>query len=122
MDREERLDDIHKLQQILYVESPLGGARRYPDSLEVVNSDKWEGWTPFLGGAPFYNAFNVDSYKNLKPKVGREDDSGSNTTTWIIVGVVAARGRHRRHRADQPPRQGPGGRGVSRSRAASRDA
>jgi peptide/nickel transport system substrate-binding protein len=89
MDREARLQDIYRLQQILYVESPWA-VLTYPDSLEVVNSDKWEGWTPFLGGAPFYNAFNVDTYKNLKPKSGEEDDGSSNTTTWIIVAVVAA--------------------------------
>jgi peptide/nickel transport system substrate-binding protein len=89
MNRDKRLEEIHQLQQILYVDTPWA-VLTYPDSLEVVNSAKWDGWTPYLGGAPFYNAFNVDSYKNLKPKSGDDSSSGTSSTTWIVIGVVAA--------------------------------
>ena len=63
----------------------------YPDSLEVANTSRWDGWVPYLGGLAFLNAFNVDTYVNLKPKAATESGGGSSSaTTWIVVGVVAA--------------------------------
>ena len=91
MDKPTRLDTIHRLQQIFYVESPQI-AMTYYDSLEAANTSRWEGWTPFLGGLTFLNAFNMDTYLNLKPKAAGTSAGGgsSSTTTWIILGVVAA--------------------------------
>ena len=87
--KSERLDSIHRMQQIFYTESPMI-ALTYPDTLLVINTAKWEGWTPYLGGLVWFNGFNVDSYRNLKPKAVDESSSSSSSTTWIIVGVVAA--------------------------------
>jgi peptide/nickel transport system substrate-binding protein len=87
--KSERLDTIHRMQQIFYTESPQM-ALTYPKSLEVVNSAKWEGWTPYNGGGVFMTNYNVDSYLKLKPKAESSSSSSSSTTTWIIVGVVAA--------------------------------
>ena len=89
MDKAERLDSIHRMQQIFYVESPQI-ALTYPDTVEVANTADWEGWVPFLGGLPVLNAFNMDTYLSLKPKAATETSSSSSATTWIILGVVAA--------------------------------
>jgi len=86
----ERLDSIHRMQQILYTESPQI-VLTYPEQLEIVNTSRWEGWTPYLGGLAWNQGFNMDTYTNLKPKGGAESSSSSSSsTTWIIVGVVAA--------------------------------
>ncbi len=90
MDPAVRLDTIHKLQEIMYVETPQV-VLDYPESLSVVNTKKWDGWVSFMGGSPVYNAYNMDSYLKLNLKSESETSgSSSNTTTWIIIGIVAA--------------------------------
>ena len=88
MDEAERLDSIHRLQQIFYVECPQI-ALTYPDTLEIGNTAKWEGYTPFLDGLAFLNAFNMDTYINLKPKSAEEEDGGTPATLWLVVAVIA---------------------------------
>ena len=90
MDKATRLDTIHRLQQIFYDQSPQI-AMTYPDSLEIANTSRWEGWVPYLGGLAFLNAFNMDTYVNLKPRTTAASTGGSSSsaTTWVIVGVVA---------------------------------
>lgn len=88
MDDATRLDMIHRMQQLMYVESPeivLG----YPPTLEVVNTARWDGWTPYQGGGVFYTNYNIDSYLNLTPK-GAEEEGASSLTTLIVVLVVVA--------------------------------
>ena len=79
---------IHRLQQIFYVECPQI-ALTYPDTLEIGNTAKWEGYTPFLDGLAFLNAFNMDTYLNLKPKSAEEEDGGTSATLWIVIAVIA---------------------------------
>ncbi|HOT23512.1 MAG TPA: ABC transporter substrate-binding protein [Thermoleophilia bacterium] len=88
MDPAARLDMIHRMQQIMYVESPEIVVD-YPSTLEVVNTDRWEGWTPFMDGGVFYTNYAIDSYLNLKPKAA-EEAGGSSATTAIVVVVVIA--------------------------------
>jgi len=90
MDPAKRLDMIHELQRIIYVDSPQV-VLTYPDSLTIVNTKRWSGWVPFLGGAPFYNAYNIDSYRDLKPISGAaESESGGGNTTLIVIIVIVA--------------------------------
>jgi peptide/nickel transport system substrate-binding protein len=88
MDAAERLESIHRLQQIFYVECPQI-ALTYPDTLAIGNTAKWEGYVPFLDGLAFLNAFNMDTYLNLKPKSAEEEDGGTSATLWIVIAVIA---------------------------------
>jgi len=91
MDVQTRLDMLKRMQQLMYIESPYI-VLTYPDWLQVNNTARWEGWVPFLGnGLPWYTSLNMDSYVKLKPVAGAESRSGgTSTTTWIIIGVIAA--------------------------------
>lgn len=89
LDTQKRLDLLYRMQQIFYVEEPYV-VIDYPDTLEAVNTAKWDGWTRFMGGPAFYSQFNMDSYLNLRPKAAAAETAGPGTTTWLIVGVVLA--------------------------------
>jgi peptide/nickel transport system substrate-binding protein len=91
LDPQARLEMIHRLQEIFYVESPYI-VLTYPNNLSVVDTSRWEGWVPFMGSSPFYNAFNIDSYVKLHPlvKTTGTTESKSNTTLYIIIGAIAA--------------------------------
>jgi len=88
LDTQKRLDLLYRMQQIFYVEAPYV-VIDYPDTLEAVNTAKWDGWTRFMGGPAFYSQFNMDSYLNLRPKAATAAATGSGSATWLIV-VVAA--------------------------------
>ena len=88
MDKPTRLDEIHRLQEIMYSETPEV-ILDYPPALQVVNTDKWEGWTPFKDGGVWYVSYNIETYLNLKPK-GAADEASSTSTTLIIVIVAVA--------------------------------
>ena len=86
IDKATRLDEIHRLQEIMYSETPEV-ILNYPPALQVVNTDRWEGWTPFKDGGVWYVSYNIETYLNLKPK-GAADEASSSSTTLIIVVVV----------------------------------
>jgi len=88
MDKPTRLDEIHRLQEIMYTETPEV-ILDYPPALQVVNTDKWEGWTPYKDGGVWYVSYNIETYLNLKPK-GAADEASSSSTTLIIVIVAVA--------------------------------
>ena len=88
MDKAKRLDELHRMQQIMYVEAPYV-VLDYPPSLEVVDTTRWDGWTSFLSGGVWYTNYSIDSYLNLKPKAASEASSGSSSTA-LIVGIVIA--------------------------------
>jgi len=89
MDRPARLDMIHRLQEIMYSETPEI-ILDYPPALQVVNTDRWEGWTPFLDGGVWYVSYNIETYLNLKPKgAAEEGGSGASTTLLMVIVVVA---------------------------------
>jgi len=87
LDKAKRLELLHRMQQIFYVEAPYA-VIDYPDTLEAVNTAKWEGWTPFMDGAVYYSQFNMDSYLNLKPKAATGETGSSGSSTWLIVTLV----------------------------------
>jgi len=112
LDQEKRKDLVWQAQQIFYEQSPQI-ALDYPQSLEAVNTAKWDGWTRMYGGtgAAFYTSFVRDSYINLKPKSqGAVATTGSSTLTITIVAIVALAlvivlivvfARHRRGQAEE---------------------
>jgi peptide/nickel transport system substrate-binding protein len=89
LDKQKRLDLLYRMQQIFYVEEPYVVVD-YPDSLEAVNTAKWDGWTRFMGGPAFYSQFNMDSYLNLRPKAAAAVAAGSGSTTLVIVAATVA--------------------------------
>jgi len=90
MDVPTRMDMLKQMQKLTYEESPYI-VLTYPDTLQVNNTGKWEGWVNYQDkGMPWYNSFNMDTYMKLKPITGSTDESSSSSTTWIIIGAVAA--------------------------------
>ncbi len=47
MDWPKREEMVHRMQQIFYEEAP-DIVLYYPKSLMAYNSDRWEGWVPYL--------------------------------------------------------------------------
>jgi peptide/nickel transport system substrate-binding protein len=89
LDPQTRAEQIWKMQEVMYAENPQN-VLTYFDYLQAVNTEKWEGWTPYYGpdGPVFYNGM-IQSYINVGPKTATaEASSGSNT--GVIVGVVVA--------------------------------
>ena len=97
IDVEKRIPLVQRMQEIVWQSSPYL-IFAYPYQLEAYRSDKWEGVVPSpsdyegYDGAAFYNYMNVDTYKQVQPKVATETTSntGANTTVLVIVGVVVA--------------------------------
>jgi peptide/nickel transport system substrate-binding protein len=92
LDPEKRKELIWQAQQVMYGDSPEI-VLTYPQKLEAVNRDRWEGWTRMYGGqgAAFYTSYVRDSYLNLKPRIAAmQSDSGSSTATIAAVVIVAA--------------------------------
>lgn len=87
MDKAARLDMIHRMQEIMYSETPEV-ILDYPPSLQVVNTAKWDGWTPFMDGGVWYVAYNIETYLNLEPKSAGEEEESSSTTLIVVI-VVA---------------------------------
>ncbi len=87
MDKAARLDMIHRMQEIMYSETPEI-ILDYPPSLQVVNTAKWDGWTPFMNGGVWYVAYNIETYLNLQPKSAEEEEESSSTTLIVVI-VVA---------------------------------
>jgi peptide/nickel transport system substrate-binding protein len=89
LDAQKRLALVHQMQQVIYVQSPYS-VLTYPENLSVVNTSRWQGWVSFMHGTPFYNAYNIDSYLQLRPKEATAGSSGtSGAALWIVVGVIA---------------------------------
>ena len=91
LDAQKRKDLVWQAQQIFYEQSPEI-ATDYPQSLEAVNTAKWDGWTRMYGGtgAAFYTSFVRDSYINLKPKSEGVVSTGASSTLAIVIGIAAA--------------------------------
>lgn len=89
MDSGERLDMIHRMQELMYAETPEI-ILDYPPSLQVVDTARWDGWTPFMDGGVWYVGYNIETYLNLEPKGAVEEETGSSTWIVVVVAVVAA--------------------------------
>jgi hypothetical protein len=79
-------------QAIMYAEQPMI-VIDYPSVLQAVNTSRWDGWQPYVGGSVWNNFLDRQSYLELKPKVAEATaaaESGPSSTVWIVVGIVAA--------------------------------
>jgi hypothetical protein len=93
LDAQKRAEQIWRMQQVMYAENPQD-VLTYFDYLQAVNTDKWEGWTPYYGegGPVFYNGM-IQSYLNVGPKTaaaGEASSGGGNTGTVVAIVVAVA--------------------------------
>jgi peptide/nickel transport system substrate-binding protein len=94
MDTAKRMDLLKQGQAVMYAEQPMI-VIDYPDVLQAVNTSRWDGWQPYVGGSVWANMIDRQSYIELKPKVAvaaAAKGGGSSTIGWVVVGVVAVAG------------------------------
>ena len=94
LDPEQRKQTIWNAQQVMYEQTPWVVVA-YPDFFQAYNTAHWTGWTRVNdgNGPAFFTAGNVDTYVNLKPVTATDAaTSGSSSTTWIVVAVIAVAG------------------------------
>jgi hypothetical protein len=77
------------MQQTMYADNPQD-VLTYFDYLQVVNTSRWTGWTPYYdaNGPVFYNGM-IQSYINVGPKTSATAD-GSSSNAGVITAVVVA--------------------------------
>ena len=90
LDPAKRKELVWQAQQIFYEQSPEI-ATDYPQSLEAVNTARWDGWTRMYGGtgAAFYTSFVRDSYLNLRPKSGNVAATAGRSALMIAIATAA---------------------------------
>jgi peptide/nickel transport system substrate-binding protein len=88
IDVQERIATVHRMQEIVYDESPYIPLV-YPLDLLAANTTDWTGWVRANQekGAWWYNT-QQDSYLAVYPGQAEEEEEGSNT--GVIVAVVIA--------------------------------
>ena len=90
MDWPKREEMVQRMQQLFYQEAP-DIVLYYPDSLMAYNSDRWEGWVPYLtANGMVLNTHTLDTYIELHPKAVASTSSGSSNTALIVGAVIAA--------------------------------
>ncbi len=91
MDWPTREKMVQRMQQIFYEEAP-DIVLYYPKSLVAYNSDRWEGWVPYLtdNGMVVLSTFNLDTYIGLRPKTAATTSTESSNTALIVGAVIAA--------------------------------
>ncbi|MCX6371937.1 MAG: ABC transporter substrate-binding protein [Actinobacteria bacterium] len=93
LDAQKRAEQIWRMQEVMYAENPQN-VLTYFDYLQAVNTERWEGWTPYYGegGPVFYNGM-IQSYLNVGPRAGQDDGAGGEAAggkTGTIAGVSIA--------------------------------
>ena len=71
MNQATRLQDIYKLQQMIYEQSPYIPLA-YSDDTEAWNTDRWTGWLamPAPNGNVVYPVYGYETYFSVRPKAG----------------------------------------------------
>ncbi len=95
LDTETRLGYIHRMQEILYEQTPYIVSDYGPD-FEAYNTEKWEGYThtPEPNGnvllPPFGNGCGYTNFLKIQPiTADAAADEGGNTTLWIALAAGA---------------------------------
>ena len=90
IDVQARIAIVHKMQQIVYDESPYIPLV-YPKDLLAANKGTWTGWVRANNdkGSWWYNT-QPDTYVAVQPGVTTEKEAGGGSSTGLIVGIVAA--------------------------------
>jgi peptide/nickel transport system substrate-binding protein len=95
LDPAKRQEYIHRMQQILYEQTPYIVTDYSPD-FEAFNTEKWEGYIyiPDPNGNALLPPFGNGGYANflsIQPSTGEAAaDESSNTALWIALAVGAA--------------------------------
>ncbi len=89
MDTARRVELLKQAQAVMYAEQPMI-VIDYPFILQAVNTEKWEGWAPYVEGSVWNNFLYRGSYLDLKPKAAAAANGDSSTTAWIIAGALLA--------------------------------
>ncbi|NLE23624.1 MAG: ABC transporter substrate-binding protein [Actinobacteria bacterium] len=89
IDVQERIAIVHRMQEIIYDESPYI-LLAYPKDLEAANKGKWTGWVRANEnkGAWWYNT-QPDTYLSVHPGSTTQAASSGSSTGTIIAIVVA---------------------------------
>lgn len=89
IDVQERIDIVHRMQEIIYDESPYIPLV-YPLDLEAANKGKWSGWVRAGEdkGMWWYNT-QPDTYVAVHPGATTTEEGGG-SSTGLIVGIVVA--------------------------------
>jgi len=89
IDLQERIATVHRMQQIVYEESPYI-VLVYPLELEAYDETGWQGWVRSSGGKGlvWYNTL-PDTYLAVQPG-SAEEEAGGGSSTALIVGIVVA--------------------------------
>jgi hypothetical protein len=91
LDPQARAEQVQKMQEVMYAENPQN-VLAYFDYLQAVNTEKWEGWTPYYSadGPVFYNGM-IQSYLNVGPRTGAASaDADGSSRAGLIAGLAAA--------------------------------
>ena len=94
MDVARRMELLKQAQGVMYTEQPMI-VIDYPSVLQAVNTSRWEGWQPYVGGSVWANMIDRQSYIELKPKAAAAAAAASDrssTRTWVAIGVVLVAG------------------------------
>jgi len=93
MDTAKRMDLLKQAQAVMYAEQPMI-VIDYPSVLQAVNTSRWDGWQPYVGGSVWASMIDRQSYVELKPKVVAASATGGgiSKTMWYVVGFVVAFG------------------------------
>jgi peptide/nickel transport system substrate-binding protein len=88
MDQATRLQDIYKLQQMIYEQSPYIPLA-YADDTEAWNTDRWTGWIamPAPNGNVVFPEYGCGSYFTVKPNTGAK--TGQAGRTGVLVAIIA---------------------------------
>jgi peptide/nickel transport system substrate-binding protein len=90
MDPARRVELLKQAQAVMYEEQPMI-VIDYPSVLQAVNTAKWQGWAPYVGGSVWNNFLYRGSYLELEPKTAEATpDQESSSTVGIVVAVIAA--------------------------------
>jgi peptide/nickel transport system substrate-binding protein len=90
IDVQKRIDIVHRMQEIVYDESPYIPLV-YPLDLLAANKGKWTGWVRANEnrGSWWYNT-QPDTYVAVHPGSVAPADSGGGSSTGVIIGSVIA--------------------------------
>ena len=89
MDSAKRMELLKQAQGVMYTEQPMI-VIDYPSVLQAVNTSRWEGWQPYVGGSVWANMIDRQSYIELKPKAAAAGAAARIVVDedWVAIGVV----------------------------------
>jgi peptide/nickel transport system substrate-binding protein len=89
MDQTKRLQDIYKLQQMIYEQSPYIPLA-YSDDTEAWNTSRWTDWvqSPAKVGNVVYPPYGYETYFSVRPKTGGSGGVTGKKGVLIALAVI----------------------------------